>query len=445
VKVPVSRTFFVEVQNSNYASVAAYLEESDQPAELLENTLRGAMEKEDERPILSEINVHNEAETLIDSTYEVVCDDYAWRDKSSGSTAGGPDSSQSMNSHQVSFAEYKTASIEAARQDCVRKTPFDAWGEVFGSLPFVFAYAMSGKGNDVVVDFGVLQHGMPGKWTSLSRDIYLRAQRADVLIWVLRIIPFLRATGNYLASAAHKSLSWRLERKAHGLFTGRSLSLYVMEKKICVRKCWTFRDAAAAKQFGNRLQGTYQQLRRSDLVAHLADNTMIGPTSDNDTVVRGYFVPHGFPLIEMHLAEDACHNLAEQLLRLLRFLRERRVIHHDLRPENIICTTRAFQQNSRFLAIDFDDAVIVPDEDDTVSGCSGFDYSSHAPNITQRHSFEVDVWGVGFILHQKAPSLGQLGPETCRDYETLDLDELQRRIDSTASPRSRRARQRAEP
>ena len=436
VKIPVSSRFVKRVEQSDYASVAPYLEASEHPAELLEERLEDAMTSWSVSGISSEMDVHTEAARIIDSIVEATCDGRARRDKSSGTTAGRPDVAIVTREHQVIMGEYKTKNLSKAKDDCLKKTPFDAWGAFFGNLPFVFAYAMSGSDNGTLVDFGVLQPGLSDRWTSLSRTMNFETDRASVVVWVLRIVPFLYATANYLDNCNLTSLGWRLERSRCGPAVGRSLSLYVMENKVCVRKAWTFGDTPSAQNFASRLEATYATLGRNELVIQLADNTKIAVTSDNNAVVRGYFVPHGFPLTDMHLTADACRDLAEQLLRLLRYLRDQRVIHHDLRPENIICTTRAFQQNSKFLAIDFDDAVIVPEGAGVVSGCSGLDALSHAPNINQPHSFEVDVWGVGFILQKQAPSLGQLGPEICRDYEKLDLDDLQCRIGSAASPRS---------
>jgi len=459
VRVPVSRAFFDRTQNE-FRSLATYLEPTDDcnvRAALLEQEIQSILNAHVYSPT-SEQQVVVAASQVVAPLFEVVAGRQNRRDQASETTAGRPDDAVIMRGQQTLCGELKHNNMAEAKQDCVRKTPFDNWSHYYANLPLVFVYAMSGVAGRQAVEFGVLSRG-ERRWISLSPEIHLDEEdgRAELLGWCFRILPWLCATANYLsADPAVIDRTWNIEHESGVLgVPKRNLSISMFEGRDYVKKEWEFlsgptsNGSRSAKSFVTAIHAVYLQLASIDAdpppIVRPHDTIPIHPVTKSPNIVHGYFSPCGYVLTNMTLDNRGAVALATQLLDLLRYLRERRVIHNDLRPANIICTTHAFQDDSRFLAIDFDDAAIVPDgANATVPGCTVFDRQTHAPNIGRPHGFEVDVWGVGFILLQKAASLGQLGSEVCRDYETLDVDELQRRIASAASPRSQRARQRAE-
>ena len=120
--------------------------------------------------------------------------------------------------------------------------------------------------------------------------------------------------------------------------------------------------------------------------------------------------------------------MALELLRALQLLRERKVVHNDIRLENVIV------HQGHFLLIDFDDAAIM-DEHRHVPGITHLLQPNHAPTITVEHGPEVDVWGLGFAIvkavakvHGGNVQLREFSQWMMGTYAASSLDEIMQRL-----------------
>mmetsp|Transcript_11102 Transcript_11102/g.33259 ORF Transcript_11102/g.33259 Transcript_11102/m.33259 type:complete len:484 (+) Transcript_11102:2291-3742(+) len=454
--IPVSTAFHQYLNTSAHAELrelATFLtpaaDETVQ-AKLLEQEIWSVLETYPNDPD-SEHQIVISASNVVAALYEVFAGRQNRRDRASDTTSGRPDDVVVMLGHQVFFGELKDKNMRLARNDCVSKTPFAAWHQHYGNLPFVFAYAMSGAdAGRVLFEIGVLS-SKEHRWRPLfdAIDLMQGTGRAKMLTWSLRVLPYLCKTAKYLSEQDDlANLNWTKQGRSYDGRTDRCLSLVTINGEVNVQKRWTFKGPTASEDsgaFSEKLGSIYRQLaaREGDQqppIACAVPNHFIHVSSDKKSV-HGYFAPHGFVLSTMTLDDgEASFALAKGLFHILQYLRQRQVIHHDLRPDNIICTTPALKTDSKFLAIDFDDAEIVPAGAATVPGRIGLNVDSHAPNIVEEHGYEVDVWGVGFILAQKGGSLSHVGEIIKRDYKRLsgDLDGLQGLIVNAGTDRALR-------
>ncbi|XP_045602321.1 serine/threonine-protein kinase ULK3 [Procambarus clarkii] len=117
------------------------------------------------------------------------------------------------------------------------------------------------------------------------------------------------------------------------------------------------------------------------------------------------------------LSETVCQRFLQQLASALKYMREKKVSHFDLKPSNILLTSR----NNPVLKIgDFGLAQHMP-EDDTNCTIKGSPLYM-APEIVLKRQYDakVDIWSVGVILYEclfgKAP------------YSSKTMDELIEKI-----------------
>ncbi|KAG7164343.1 serine/threonine-protein kinase ULK3-like [Homarus americanus] len=104
------------------------------------------------------------------------------------------------------------------------------------------------------------------------------------------------------------------------------------------------------------------------------------------------------------LPETVCQRFLQQLAAALKYMREKKVSHFDLKPSNILLKSRS---NPILKIGDFGLAQHLP-EDDTNSTIKGSPLYM-APEIVLKHQYDakVDLWSVGVILYEclfgKAP------------------------------------------
>ena len=75
--------------------------------------------------------------------------------------------------------------------------------------------------------------------------------------------------------------------------------------------------------------------------------------------------------------------------------KKKNIIHHDIRPQNILLT-----ENNEIKLCDFG-AAIVFEEGKNVKGCEiSLNYSP--PEAIQMHNEKYDIWSLGCVLHEMA-------------------------------------------
>lgn len=93
--------------------------------------------------------------------------------------------------------------------------------------------------------------------------------------------------------------------------------------------------------------------------------------------------------------EDICQ-IAFQALNILKLLKDRKIVHNNIKLENILLKTR---KPIRIVLTDFEFADVI--EKQLSQNFKGFPYT-HAPEVLEHkpHDTSADIWSLGFLLYQ---------------------------------------------
>jgi len=102
-----------------------------------------------------------------------------------------------------------------------------------------------------------------------------------------------------------------------------------------------------------------------------------------------------------HFSEKMASHIIGQLVSALKHCHEKGVIHCDLKPENVMCTSDPTKDEFDIKLTDFGlSKVLVPDADQVLTYCGTPLYM--APEMIKREQYgkAVDMWSVGCMAHE---------------------------------------------
>uniref|UniRef100_A0A7S2D336 non-specific serine/threonine protein kinase n=1 Tax=Haptolina brevifila TaxID=156173 RepID=A0A7S2D336_9EUKA len=101
-----------------------------------------------------------------------------------------------------------------------------------------------------------------------------------------------------------------------------------------------------------------------------------------------------------HFSEENVIDMFVQIVQSLKYLHGRRVLHRDLKPQNILLSSSA-GESPRLLLADFGIAKVLEEANSAAATVLGTP-TYLAPEICkgQRYSYPADVWSLGCILHE---------------------------------------------
>ncbi|KAL7066384.1 protein kinase domain-containing protein [Cryptosporidium serpentis] len=112
-------------------------------------------------------------------------------------------------------------------------------------------------------------------------------------------------------------------------------------------------------------------------------------------------IQSGFRISEYHVAR-----IVQQILLAVRYLHQQRVVHKDLKPQNILLTNSFGSGNTTIKLIDFglsemftsEEAELLLFEDTCTKIAGSLDYMAPEMILGQPFSYSVDIWAVGVVM-----------------------------------------------
>jgi hypothetical protein len=233
---------------------------------------------------------------------------------------------------------------------------------------------------------------------------------------------------------------------------GGCLVLEMTKETIGIRnetafmKSWTFGNENDAANFDGRLRSVLDALRGVEAFLREQSSTprnKLHVTSENDCRVCCVFASycHQLPCV---LTVAMVTAWISQLCDRVKHLHSCNIIHNDIGPQNMLLSAKyvAGQPLPTLYLIDYDECVVVSDA--TQAPGLGLNVANHAPNITQPHGPEVDVWGVCHTLCEWAENMSdeesemrerliKLGAALLAAYNTTTLNDIREAVAKTCS------------
>jgi len=101
-----------------------------------------------------------------------------------------------------------------------------------------------------------------------------------------------------------------------------------------------------------------------------------------------------------HFSEDEVLDMFVQLIESLKYLHGRRILHRDLKPQNVLVSS-SYAESPRLLLADFGIAKVLDAADSAAATVLGTPtYLSPEICKGQKYSYSADVWALGCILHE---------------------------------------------
>jgi hypothetical protein len=287
------------------------------------------------------------------------------------------------------------------------KMTFELWGEFYGEIPFVFAYAAIADNNQYEFILGAVVRNSQQFERIETYDLTVIADRVQLVKDMLTLAPLFRAVG-LRQRETKRNIKFHTEQNAIAGMTSGVISwevdISVEHNTPLVKKTWRFTTPDNATMFFARMRAVFDTLatipNHQQKFIYLHGNIL---KIVENTIVSAVFRPWGIPFDAMNVNVDEFVGGLLQIAQTIRDLQAVHIIHNDIRWENIIVVRE--QQHSHFMLIDFDDAVQVTDDNPITIGCPWMNQLTHSPNIHQPHSYEVDVWSIHRLILGK---IGQL-------------------------------------
>ncbi len=294
------------------------------------------------------------------------------------------------------------------------KMAFDLWTEFYGEIPFIFSYAAIADSIRYEFTLGLLVRNSKRFEAIKTYDLSLIQDRINLTKDILTLAPIFRAIG-LQQKTTKKNIHFHMHKDgAPGNVSGAlswTIDIAVDHNVPVVSKKWVFVAEGKANAFMDRMRSIFAELLSVENHHHkfiYLHNNMIQIKNNNNEVLA-QFRPFGFHFHPANV-DELLHALVEVTF-IIEDLQNVRIIHQDIRWDNLIVVRDG--NCSYIVLIDFDDAVLLAQNEEVTEGCAWMDPHSHAPNIRNLHSFEVDVWSIYRLILDKTT--------TVQDHEKINL------------------------
>eukprot|EP00298_Acanthocystis_sp_HF-20_P028590 c7364_g1_i1.p1 GENE.c7364_g1_i1~~c7364_g1_i1.p1 ORF type:complete len:398 (-),score=122.55 c7364_g1_i1:27-1190(-) len=346
---------------------------------------------------------------------------------------GRADVAISLNDIWLFYGEEKYKShykkgdiINDPMEQLIRRICWSEWERLFGDLPYIFGYWSVGDENELIVHLGCLVRASQTFQEIAVYNIFDLQQRSHYLLALLNLSKYLKLMVNIATTKADLDQNWKTECVHTNI---RSvLSFFPLDSKPHLKKKWLFCYRYDAESFMTRVNKVYRALGNDCEYVLCCENGIKESIEQHpkryQQVLHGYFFPYG-NFSKPNTKEEAFFALKCTFLGI-KHLRSSRIVHNDIRWDNIVSK---LSDRTLWVLIDFDDACVLTNDDNTVPARSHLKEESHAPNISQPHGCEVDVWSYGFLFLSSPVHLDfnceQLGKKITDNFQTITMEEIE--------------------
>ena len=308
-------------------------------------------------------------------------------------SAGRADYSLSKNGNQILRGEDKIAKLVKSQDPCLelrdKTLQSPEWERFYGPrVNYIFGYYSIGETRSLNLQFVLITKD--GSILPLTKEPFNLCSFSGMLgcrFFVLSLYPHMLATLKAIES--NVSLDWQISKESEGRFDWLSsvVCVGIHQGSACFVKEWAFKTRSKSASFFYNQSEISKVLPKSPYLMQY-----ITVTHDLQ-LVRAKFIPFAIPWRVEFKNIVSVKKCLGHIFSAIKLLHEANLVHNDLRWDNIVMDT-----NENYVLVDYD-LLSVIDKQGKVLGISGMNSHSHAPTIQEVHGFEVDFWGLGYLMH----------------------------------------------
>ena len=314
------------------------------------------------------------------------------------------------------------------RVDLLYVTPFEDWVEVFGpNVPFIIGYTSINSSSGADFQLGLIDR-VTETFIPLHEPLNLTQpfQRALAAEYVLLVRPALLALHR---STEQNSIRGQLSYSRKRLHPRVDISVHerVRNRQRIAEKVWKYQDEAAALELCIRMRSVFDALGASLPFKMILP--LIKVSANDNLTVKAFFTPVGAPCTVTSLPE--IRYFALDLLDTLDTMKEKNIVHHDIRMSNIVSVRG--EKRDHYVLIDFDEAQQLNAQGTCPPVPGGvLDSRTHCPLSFTVHGCEVDLWSVGQVLREITdnPLVVALGADIQKQCTELSLAEARKIVNT---------------